>query len=236
MSERPPRLETRVILAEVAEELFGLDRGLPFTLGQLLRHPGSSVRRYVELRDPRLVRPFRLAVGALAFAALAFALGGAEGAFSEGFRAGFEGTQGVDRAPAPGGALDWLLAHLQWLLLIVWVPATAEAINRAYRPLGLNLAEQCAIALYGFVPTLLVSGIAVLLPLPSLPTASPLGLLPALLPSLWAAWVIHRYARPEQLSALRMIGFMGLQWLFAGVLLVFAATGTLVVDLFWLRG
>jgi hypothetical protein len=239
MSVRPPRLETRVILAEVVEELFTVDRGLPFTLGQLLRHPGSSIRRYVEWRDPRMVRPFRLALGALAFTALAFALAGAAGGFAEGFRAGMTRTREWDPdqgQQAASAALDWLLAHLQWLLLIVWVPATGEAINRAYRPLGLNLAEQSAVALYALVPILLLAGVGVLLPLPGLSTPSPLVLLSALLPSLWAAWVVHRYARPERLSAGRMVAFVFLQWLFGGVLLLFAATVTLVLDLFWLRG
>lgn len=236
MSDRPPRLQTRTILGEVAEELLSLDRGLPFTLWQLLAHPGASVRRYIEWRDPRMVRPFRLTLGALAFAALAFALAGADGSFTAGFREGFSQARAADQAPAQSGALDWLLAHLQWLLLIVWVPATAEAINRAYRPLGLNLAEQCAIALYAFVPTLMLAGIGILLPLPSLPAASPLALLLSTLPSLWAAWVMHRYARPERLSAARMLALVILQWLFAGVLLLFAATVTLVIDLFWLPG
>ena len=90
--------------------------------------------------------------------------------------------------------------------------------------------------MYAFVPTLMLAGIGVLLPLPSLPQPTPLAMLPALLPSLWAAWVMHRYARPERLSAVRMAAFIVLQWLFAGVLLLFAACATLVVDLFWLRG
>ena len=235
MSDRPPRLETRVILGEVAEELFSLDRGLPFTLWQLLSRPGSSVRRYVEWRDARMVRPFRLTLVALAFAALAFTVTGVEGEFARGFREGAGDAGATAKAPEQGSALAWLLAHLQWLLLIVWVPASAEAINRAYRPLGLNLAEQCAIALYAFVPTLLLAGAGVLLPLPSLPEPSPLAPLLGLLPSLWAAWVMHCYARPERLSPVRMAGFMFLQWMFAGVLLLFAATATLVVDLFWLH-
>jgi hypothetical protein len=236
MSDRPPRLETRVILGEVVEELFSLDRGLPFTLWQLLSRPGASVRRYVEWRDTRMVRPFRLTLVALAFAALAFTVAGVEGEFARGFRDGASSAGSAANVEEQGGALAWLLAHLQWLLLIVWVPASAEAINRSYRPLALNLAEQCAIALYAFVPTLVLVGVGVLLPLPSLPEPTPLAMLPALLPSLWAAWVMHRYARPERLSAVRMAAFILLQWLFAGVLLLFAATATLVVDLFWLRG
>lgn len=236
MSERPPRLETRVILAEVVEELFSLDRGLPFTLWQLIRRPGASVRRYVEWRDARMVRPFRLTLFALAFAALALTVAGVEGEFAQGFHAGLSDTRGDATMLEQGGALQWLLAHMQWLLLIVWVPASAEAINRAYRPLALNLAEQCAIALYAFVPILVLAGVGVLLPLPSVSEPMPLATLPVLLPSLWAAWVVHRYARPEQLSVARMPVFILLQWLCAGVLLLLAATLTVVIDLFWLRG
>ena len=238
MSERPPRLDARSILSEVAEELFSLDRGLPFTVIQLLRRPGSSVRRYVEWRDPRMVRPFRLTLVALAFAALSFAHAGVEGEFANGFQEGAADAGAAADATQRNGALAWLLAHLQWLLLIVWVPATAEAINRAYRPLGLNLAEQCAIALYAFVPTLLLAGIGVLLPLPGVTREAvpALSLLAAALPSLWLAWVVHCYARPERLSAARMPALVLLQWLFAVVLLLFAAMTTLLIDLFWLRG
>lgn len=237
MNERPPRMDARALLADVLQELFSLDRGVLFTLRGLLRSPGASVRRYVEWRDPRMVRPFRLSLGALAFAAVAFALSGSGEGFSSGFQEGFNSTRSLDAAqtPAQHRALDWLLGHAQWLLLLVWVPASAEAIGRAYAPLRLNLAEQCAIALYALVPPLLLIGLSVLLPLPSLPNATALGsVLVLLLPSLWLAWTLHRYARPEQLSALRMLGLILLQWLLALVLLVFAALATLVVDLFWL--
>lgn len=236
MSDRPPRLDARHVLGEVAEELFSLDRGLPFTLWQLVRHPGSSVRRYVEWRDPRMTRPFRLAIGSLAFAALAFTQAGVDGDFAEAFRAGMNETRPEARPEAEGGALAWVLAQLQWLLLIVWVPATAAAINRAYRRLGLNLAEQCTIALYAFVPILLGYGIAVLLPLPGASANALLPALVSLLPSLWGAWVMHRYARPERLSPARMLAFAVLQWLFATVLLLCALTGSLMIDLLWLRG
>jgi len=65
-----PRLSARVFFNDVAGELFSLDRGVPYTLWQLLRRPGPTIRRYVELRDERLTKPFRLVLICLALAAL----------------------------------------------------------------------------------------------------------------------------------------------------------------------
>jgi hypothetical protein len=60
---------------QVADELFSLDRGLPYTILQLFRAPGATVRRYVLERDPRITRPIRyFLIPGTAFAALTLAL------------------------------------------------------------------------------------------------------------------------------------------------------------------
>lgn len=72
--ERKP-LTLREIWQQLADELFSLDRGLPYTFLQLLRSPGATVRRYVLERDPRITKPVRyFLIPGTAFAATVLAL------------------------------------------------------------------------------------------------------------------------------------------------------------------
>lgn len=72
--ERKP-LTMREIWQQLADELFSLDRGLPYTFLQLFRAPGATVRRYVLQRDPRITKPVRyFLVPGTAFAATILAL------------------------------------------------------------------------------------------------------------------------------------------------------------------
>ncbi len=87
---RPTRLSTRTFLGEIVDEVFSLDRGLPWTFRELLRHPGTVIRRYVEWRDSRLTRPLRYLLVALALAAIAFHLLEISGAGVSKFEAGFK--------------------------------------------------------------------------------------------------------------------------------------------------
>ncbi len=72
--QNPAPLTARDLWREVVDELFSLDRGLPYTFVSLWRAPGVTVRRYVETRDPKVTRPVRyflVAAGAMAATVLA---------------------------------------------------------------------------------------------------------------------------------------------------------------------
>jgi hypothetical protein len=196
-AEPPQRLTVAGVLAEIADELFSLDRGLPHTWTRLLGSPGATARRYIEQRDPRLVRPFRLALLMLALAALLLHFSGAGADFqsglSEGAAAGGDGNDTLVRA------VNLLFTRFDITLVLCWVPAVALAFQASFRQPRPNLAEGVAFSLYllaGLLPIQMV----LLLGGPTL-GLQPLGwMLGAAMA--WLGWAGFGYARPPQRRAL----------------------------------
>lgn len=150
MSAEPPipRLSARVFFNDVADELFSLDRGVPYTLGQLLWRPGPTVRRYIEQRDPRLTKPFRLVLICLAVAALILHFSG----ISDGYQQGMNSDTGAAIGDAAGLsfrlALGVFFEKFDLMLVLCWVPAVAASMQRVYRKHALNVAEAFVFGLY----------------------------------------------------------------------------------------
>ena len=142
-----PRLSARVFFADVADELFSLDRGLPYTLGQLLARPGLTIRRYIVERDPRLTKPFRLVVICLAIAAALVQLTGLGAGLASGLHQGYSATQ-----DSTGGAFRAAFAtftdHFDLVLVLSWVPAIAAGVQSLYKQYQLNYAEVFVFGLY----------------------------------------------------------------------------------------
>lgn len=159
-SPPPPRLTMRAVGAQLVDEFASLDRGWPFTLGQLLRRPGHALRRYVEWRDPRYTKPLRYFVVALALAGLLVADFGA--GFVRGFAQGFAdagpavaATAGGLRAPSLLVSLFAFLARGEILVPLALVPTLAAALQHAF-PDEVNLAESFAISAYVSAQALLL--------------------------------------------------------------------------------
>lgn len=184
-----PRLTVPGVLAEIADELFSLDRGLPHTVLSLARSPGATAWRYIHLRDPRLTRPFRLALVVLAAAALLLHFSGAGAEFQAGVQDGARGeSRGED---ALARVLGLLFARFDVALVLCWVPAVAYGFQAAFAGLRPNFAEAVAFSLYalaGLVPVQL----ALLLGLPML-GVQPLWSMLAV-PLLWLGWAGYGYA------------------------------------------
>ena len=185
-----PRLSARVFFADVADELFSLDRGLPYTLGQFLARPGSTIRRYIEQRDPRLTKPFRLVVICLAVAATLVHLTGVGAGLS------------IESVPpsrdSTGGAFQAAMAavsnHFDLVLVLSWVPAIAAGVQSLYKRHQLNYAEVFVFGLYT-LPLMLIWLLPMLL-LIYWTGDAPVWLLPvlAMTPVLLSA---HGYFRPD---------------------------------------
>ena len=139
-----PRLSARVFFADVADEVFSLDRGLPYTLGQLLIRPGPTIRRYIERRDPRLTKPFRLVLICLAIAAALVHLTGIGAGLSvEGAQSSQDSTGGAFRA-----AMAAVSNNFDLVLVMSWVPAIAAGVQSLYKQHQLNYAEVFVFGLY----------------------------------------------------------------------------------------
>ncbi len=193
MSEQSvPRLSARSFFQDVADELFSLDRGIPYTLGQLLLRPGPTIRRYVELRDARLTRPFRLVLIVLAAAAALLHLAGA-GDVGDGISTAAPATE--TSSAALNAATAIFTAHFDLFLVLGWVPGIAAGVQGLYRRHALNYAEAFVFGLYTLPQMLLW-----LLPLVLLVAttgAAPAWLMP-LLAMAPVARSAHGYFRPEQ--------------------------------------
>ncbi len=198
------RLASRDLVDQVVDELFRSDRGIPWTLGQLLLRPGWIIRRYVEHRDPRVTRPFRLALACLGAAALVLHLLGSLDAFTSGFADGVMGPGDPDRrgtAMQSAGAL--LFARFDLVLVLLWVPAAALALQRAYPKLGLNFAEGAAFGLYT-----LALNLVLFTPLSQLPLPAAQWLALALALPAWSlGYAAFGFGRPEGHGVLRALGF-----------------------------
>ena len=211
------RLTGRDLLAQVVDELFRADPGLPWPLGQLLPRPGWLIRRYIEHRDGRATPPFRLALACLGVAALVLHLFGGLAEFGAGFADGVA-SGGPPGGPPPAmqsaGAL--VFGRFDLMLVLVWVPAVAAALRQAYPGLALNFAEAGVFGLYTLAITLLI-----FTPLSMLPHsgASWLGLVVAL--PLWTlGHAAFGLARPAGHGLIRAIGFALLAQLSALLLLL----------------
>lgn len=220
---RPPRLTVASVFAEMADELFSLDRGLPYTAWCVLRSPGSTARRYVETRDPRLTRPFRLALIVLALCALVLHLSGQGEQFLAGLVHGTRASAGGRSPDALTAAMSALFARFDLALVVCWLPAVALSFMRAPVKPRPNLAEATAFSLYALA-SLLPLQLALLLGLPLL-GVQPMGFL-LLLPLAWLGWAVWGYLRPSGWHALALLSIpvlavFTLSLLF--VLLVFAS-------------
>lgn len=144
---RPPRLSARQLVSEITQELFSLDRGLPWTFGQLLSRPGATVRRYIEWRDPRLTRPSRLLLLVLTMAALLWQIPWLGLEVESGIADGM-GAAEAGRDALVSRALQAVQGHFDLWLVISWVPAAGAAMQRSFRPSQLNLAEAVVVGFY----------------------------------------------------------------------------------------
>lgn len=198
----PPRLTVAGVLAEIADELLSLDRGLPYTVLCVLRSPGATARRYVEERDPRLTRPFRLALIVLALCAIALHSSGQNEEFMAGLAHGLQEGRSSGARDGLVTAMSALFARFDLMLVACWVPAVALAFMSAPIEPRPNFAEATAFSLYALAG-LLPLQVALLLATPALGLQPLWGLL--LLPLLWLGWAAHAYLSPVGVRGLAVL-------------------------------
>lgn len=215
----PGRLSLGEFLREVGDELFRGDRGLPWTLAQLLVRPGWVVRRYLDTRDPRLTRPLRVALFCIATAALVLHFAGALESFNAGFLAGAAEAGGPDGSPGvlpqAGSAF---FGRFDLVLVLCWLPAVAGALQRVYPGYALNFAEAFVFGLYTLSLVIMVLTPLMLLQMDarlwlSLVLLVPIGVL---------AYAAFGYARPEGHGVARALGAALLGWTFTALLMAIA--------------
>ncbi len=183
----PARLTMAAFWRDFGDEVLSLDRGLPWTFWQMLVRPGATVRRYVQRRDARVVRPLRYFLIGFALLALMAQITGAASAALDEFERGFTGQSG----PGPeGGAILAVMTQVQWLLLGICLPAMAYALQRLHRLHDPNFAEMWVLSMYVTGHCLLLWALPMMLGDNPPPLLLPLL---ALIPPVWFVFTAAGY-------------------------------------------
>lgn len=169
-----PRLSAGRFLADVADELFSLDRGLPWTFVMLFRDPRAVVRGYIEGRDTRATRPLRyflvVAIGVTLLGQLLeqqprrpmSELIAAADAASAKQPAGPNALQRDSRKVgyALGARMSIWTRYYTDRMLLALMPFLAAGLIVAFARQGFNFAEHWVVAMYGVAQLYLVGGVA----------------------------------------------------------------------------
>lgn len=145
----PPRLTMAMFWRDFADEVFSLDRGLPWTFWQMLVRPGQFIRLYIDQRDLRITRPVRYYLIGFVAAALVFQTTAPTAEMAGMIRNGF-GDQG-------GAAAVWMvLEHPALLALLTFVPGIACGLRIAYAVHRPTFAEMWVFAVFSIAQLLIV--------------------------------------------------------------------------------
>ncbi len=147
--DAPQRLTMAAFWRDFSDEVFSLDRGLPWSFWQLLVRPGHFIRLYIEQRDPRATRPVRYYLVGFVAAALLFE---ATSPLAE-----LEGLLRSGPGGEGGGAALWLvLQHAELLILLTFVPGIACGLRLAYGVHRPTFAEMWVFAVFAVAQLLIV--------------------------------------------------------------------------------
>lgn len=138
------RIDWHFLGHELEHSVLHMDRGVLYTLKQLMLRPGRLIRDYLEGRRAGVVKPVLLVVmtGAAATLVAHYALDGDAlgSSFAQGMEAGarYQGGMDAERAAAAmmakvyAVAKDWMNRHLTLITLLL-LPAQAAAFKLAFR-------------------------------------------------------------------------------------------------------
>lgn len=221
----------RVFFADLGDELFSLDRGLPWTFLRLSFNPGRNIRHYIEWRDPRLAKPLRYLLVCLALAAIALHLSGFDTQALAGIEEGFTDTTS-DGVGEGVHALIVALSRLDLILPLAWLPATAMAVHRVYGDARINLAEAFVLGMYVLAQLSLVMAV-LFVTVPHFVGPSAIGLLLVFLPPIYFAWVCAGYFDTERRRVLRATLASLTAFLALWVLVIAFVIAVVVVQPWW---
>jgi hypothetical protein len=143
------RLTLGAVLRDFVDEFVSTDRGFTHTLLGLLRDPGTTVRRWIERRDPRLTRPARFLMIVLAPLIVLVSLT---------HWGAWQYTE-MERALPPEyfaeGSILEVVLRWQLALYLVFLPVLALGTRLAFRRSGLTLPEHFVFNCYIYAVTCL---------------------------------------------------------------------------------
>lgn len=164
------RIDWHFLGHELEHSVLHMDRGILYSLKELMLRPGHLMRAYLEGRRAKQVKPLLLLMISAAAVVLLgkYLLGG--DLFGSAMQAGFSEARSmqpgssVDPAVAMGTfnvVKDWINAHLAAVTLIL-LPFEAAAFWLAFRGRGLNYPEWLVITAFLTVQTFIFMALAIL--------------------------------------------------------------------------
>jgi hypothetical protein len=148
----PPRRELSPgeVWQDIADGLFSLERGLPYTFATLWWKPATQARRYVATRDPTLIRPLRYLLVSVAFySAVVWTL------ISQ-----VADRQTLGLGETQMAQLETVLQHAGWLVLLI-LPLVALIVWLLAWGSGLRLLEALVLLAYAQAQVLLAQALLV---------------------------------------------------------------------------
>jgi hypothetical protein len=148
----PPRRELSAseVWQDIADGLFSLERGLPYTFATLWWKPATQARRYVATRDPTLIRPLRYLLVSVAFySAVVWTL------ISQ-----VADRQTLGLGETQMAQLETVLQHAGWLVLLI-LPLVALIVWLLAWGSGLRLLEALVLLAYAQAQVLLAQALLV---------------------------------------------------------------------------
>jgi hypothetical protein len=164
------RIDWHFLGHELEHSVLHMDRGILYSLKELMLRPGHLIRGYLDGRRAKQVKPLLLLMISAAAVVLLgkYLLGG--DLLGSAMQAGFSESgamqpgSGVDPAVAMGTfnmVKDWINAHLTAVTLFL-LPFEAAAFWLAFRGRGLNYPEWLVVTAFLTVQTFVFMALAIL--------------------------------------------------------------------------
>lgn len=166
------RIDWHFLGHELEHSVLHMDRGIFYSLKELMLRPGHLMRDYIEGRRANQVKPLLLLMISAALVVLLgkFLLGGdligpsiqAGAGYVEGTGAGGDGSAAAATSAKTADAVkDWINAHLAAFTLLL-LPFQAATFWLAFKGRGLNYPEWLVVSAFLTVQTFIFMAAAVL--------------------------------------------------------------------------
>jgi hypothetical protein len=140
------RFSTKILFSELVDKILPIDRGVLYTSWQMLTHPGSMLRDYLDGKRAKITKPIQFLLIMVALSLIFFS----QDEFKEGIKAGYS----VSGDPQSDASKAFSQQWMQWItdnmtaLVVGIIPFMALMARWLFRKRDLNLAEHVVVSCY----------------------------------------------------------------------------------------
>lgn len=139
------RFSTKILLSELIDKIFPLDRGVLFTARQLLTRPGLMLREYLDGKRAAFTKPIQFLLVMVAISLIFFT----PDELQQGFQQGFYNNNSDQAAKEELGKKmsQWISANMTALIVGI-IPFMALVARWVFRKRPVNYAEHFVVNCY----------------------------------------------------------------------------------------